>query len=356
MIFGAVSGYASSSGTLNDHFAVFFSVVVYLWHLLVLPWLLLGILVNILPWLSRVWVRQMALPQAPASEVDSSRRRFLGALLLGPPMITAVTTGVAWLQLRYFRVRKMAITFAELPADLEGFKIVHVSDLHVGRFTYGDVLNQIVTVTNGLNADLVVVTGDLVNFSLTLLPEALKVVKQLKARHGVYVVEGNHDLLEDGEAFRRQVRSADCQLLADEAASLSIGAASLRIIGTRWTGGLEEGSTHEEHPGQVALVQQRLEGLMEQGAFHLLLTHHPHAWWASRRAKIPLTFAGHTHGGQLMWDEERGLGPMLFHYWSGLYEAGESALVVSNGVGNWFPLRINAPAELIEVTLKKRMA
>jgi hypothetical protein len=66
---------------------------------------------------------------------------------------------------------------------------------------------------------------------------------------------------------------------------------------------------------------------------------------------MPLTISGHTHGGQLMWNERTGFGPALFRYWSGLYTRGESKLIVSNGVGNWFPLRINAPAELVHLTL-----
>ena len=68
---------------------------------------------------------------------------------------------------------------------------------------------------------------------------------------------------------------------------------------------------------------------------------------------MPLTLAGHTHGGQLMLTESIGAGPALFKYWSGLYRRESSALVVSNGVGNWFPLRVNAPAEIIHITLHR---
>ena len=71
-------------------------------------------------------------------------------------------------------------------------------------------------------------------------------------------------------------------------------------------------------------------------------------------ANIPLTLAGHTHGGQLMLSERFGAGPMMFKYWSGLYRRNNSALVVSNGVGNWFPLRNNAPAEIVHITLRRQ--
>jgi hypothetical protein len=83
------------------------------------------------------------------------------------------------------------------------------------------------------------------------------------------------------------------------------------------------------------------------------LAHHPHAFDAAAAAKIPLTLSGHTHGGQLMLSEQFGFGPAMFRYWSGLYRSGASQLVVSNGVGNWFPLRVNAPAEIIHITLRQ---
>ncbi|HEV8607078.1 MAG TPA: hypothetical protein VGQ99_17185, partial [Tepidisphaeraceae bacterium] len=84
----------------------------------------------------------------------------------------------------------------------------------------------------------------------------------------------------------------------------------------------------------------------------ILLAHHPHAFDAAAARGIPLTLAGHTHGGQLMLTRHAGAGPVLFKYWSGLYRktSGE-ALVVSNGVGNWFPLRVGAPAEIVKLRL-----
>ena len=81
------------------------------------------------------------------------------------------------------------------------------------------------------------------------------------------------------------------------------------------------------------------------------MAHHPHAFDLAAEAKIPLTLSGHTHGGQIM-PAGRGFGQMMYRYWSGLYDKGPSKLIVSNGVGNWFPLRINAPAEIVEITLR----
>ena len=93
--------------------------------------------------------------------------------------------------------------------------------------------------------------------------------------------------------------------------------------------------------------------LRDPAAFPILLAHHPHAFDRAAAHGFPLTLAGHTHGGQVMLTPEFGAGSAMFRYWSGLYEKSGCALVVSNGTGNWFPLRVNAPAEIIHLTLRK---
>jgi predicted MPP superfamily phosphohydrolase len=87
-------------------------------------------------------------------------------------------------------------------------------------------------------------------------------------------------------------------------------------------------------------------------AFRILLAHHPHAFDPAADMGIPLTLSGHTHGGQIMLTPNWGAG-RVFKYWSGLYEKDRAKLVVSNGVGNWFPLRIGAPAEIVHLTLRQ---
>jgi len=85
--------------------------------------------------------------------------------------------------------------------------------------------------------------------------------------------------------------------------------------------------------------------------FPILLAHHPHSWDEAAARGIPLVLSGHTHGGQIMLTPTIGAGPLRFKYWSGLYQKPGSSLIVSNGVGNWFPLRVNAPAEILHITL-----
>jgi predicted MPP superfamily phosphohydrolase len=250
--------------------------------------------------------------------------------------------------LNQFRVRHLVVPIRDLPRDLDGTTIAHVSDMHVGRFTSGRVLREMVRVVNELRADLVLLTGDLINDALTTLDEGIDLVRALDPRLGLYLIEGNHDLIENASEFERRVKASGIPFLLDESAIASVHGVPVQLLGLSWT--RRHGANHDEAISRSvrALLQQR-----RPDVFPILLAHHPHAFDAAAEAGMPLTLSGHTHGGQLMLNEQLGFGPVLFRYWSGLYTRGESKLIVSNGVGNWFPVRANAPAELIHLTLRR---
>jgi predicted MPP superfamily phosphohydrolase len=246
-------------------------------------------------------------------------------------------------QLREFRIRPIDLALPSLPPELNGLRIALVSDLHVGTFTSGQTLKRIVEDTTRLDADLVLLPGDLINNALADLSDALDAVSNMESRYGSYLCVGNHDLIEDGAEFVRRVR-ARAPLLVSESRILSIRGQQIQLLGLPWS---------RDDAGIVTSVRQ-LARQIAPHAFPILLAHHPHAFDAAAAVGIPLTVSGHTHGGQLMLSDAVGFGPLMFRYWSGLYckpaENGAS-LVVSNGVGNWFPLRIGAPAEIIHLTL-----
>ena len=278
-----------------------------------------------------------------------TRREFLGAAAaITPPLLTLGLTGIALSQLNQFRVRRLVVPIRDLPRDLDGTTIAHVSDMHVGRFTSGRVLREMVRVVNEFHADLVLLTGDLINDALTTLDEGIDLVRALDPRLGLYLIEGNHDLIENASEFERRVKASGIPFLLDESAIASVHGVPVQLLGLSWT--RRHGANHDEAISRSvrALLQQR-----RPDAFPILLAHHPHAFDAAAEAGMPLTLSGHTHGGQLMLNERLGFGPALFRYWSGLYTRGESKLIVSNGVGNWFPVRANAPAELIHLTLRR---
>jgi predicted MPP superfamily phosphohydrolase len=204
-----------------------------------------------------------------------------------------------------------------------------------------------VRVVNELRADLVLLTGDLINDALADLDQGLELVRSMEARTGLYIIEGNHDLIENGTEFERRVRASGIPFLLDQSQVISVRGAPIQLFGLSWT------RAHENRDRAIGDAVRQLLAQRQPEAFPILLAHHPHAFDAAAEGLIPLTLSGHTHGGQLMLNEQVGFGPALFHYWSGLYTRGESKLIVSNGVGNWFPLRTRAPAEIVHITLRQ---
>jgi predicted MPP superfamily phosphohydrolase len=205
---------------------------------------------------------------------------------------------------------------------------------------------------NDLRADIVLLTGDLINSSLDELPEAVATVRQFSAPGGVYTIEGNHDLFNGREEFEQRVKASGLSLLVNETAEIKLRGHPVSLLGLRWGGpgiyGARPRSTEEGIRASVAelLAVRNLE------AFPILLAHHPHAFDSAADAGIPLTLAGHTHGGQLMLNEETGFGPMMFRYWSGLYSRATAISLFPTGSETGFPLRTSAPAEVIHITLR----
>jgi predicted MPP superfamily phosphohydrolase len=275
-----------------------------------------------------------------------SRRQFLGVVLAAaPPMLDLSLATIAMRQLDRFRIRRFVLPIAGLPSDLHGLTIAQVSDMHVGRFTSGRVLREMVRVVNEFRADLILLTGDLINDALADLDHGLELVRSMEGRSGIYLIEGNHDLIENGAEFERRVKQSGVPFLLDESAIVTIRGAPVQLLGLSWT------RVRENRDAAIAASVRRLMSQRQPESFPILLAHHPHAFDAAAEASLPLTLSGHTHGGQLMLNEQCGFGPALFRYWSGLYSEGASRLIVSNGVGNWFPLRVRAPAELVHLTL-----
>ncbi len=328
-------------------------VVVIAWHFFELAVLLsLGIVracAWMVPAMARVTGARRNRPVAtPASENSLTRREFIGACAaLAPPLFTVGLTGVALTQLNHFRVRRFTLSIPALPRALDGITIAHVSDIHVGCWTRGRVLREMVNTTNALRADLVLLTGDLIHYDLADLSEGIALVKAMEGRYGLWMIEGNHDLFDNGGEFERRVKAAGVPLLLDESAVANVRGYPVQFFGLGWM------DAYAWQCDQVTAFQMR--ELMKQrqpDAFPVLLAHHPHAFDAAVKADLPLTLSGHTHGGQMMFDSQHGVGPALFRYWSGLYTRGRSQMIVSNGVGNVFPIRINAPAEIVHLTLR----
>jgi predicted MPP superfamily phosphohydrolase len=315
----------------------------FLWQLLVVPVVLLviGLVELLLWWRSR---RRVVVP------VDTDRRKLMTAMFgLAPPLATLGLTGIAQTQLGKFRVRELAVDLADWPAALNGFTIAFVADVHNGPFTTPKMLEDLVERTNTINrgapADLVLFGGDLINTSLRDLPEAMEMIKALRGRLGTLAILGNHDVMDNGYTFISTMDKSGIPLLRDQVATVHDRALGGRfqVLGVDW----QAGDPAINRSVQNSAAQR------DVNLFPICLAHHPHAWDEAVRQGLPLVLSGHTHGGQIMLNDRIGAGPLRFRYWNGVHQRSGSQLIITNGVGSWFPLRVNAPAEILKLTLNR---
>lgn len=254
-------------------------------------------------------------------------------------------------------LKHITFTSPDLPPYFDGYRLVQITDFHLGSFPPGnDFVQKVVDATNNEEPDMILFTGDLVNNQASEVEPYLDTLGQLHASDGIYSIWGNHDYCEYGNnhsigALKRNRRmlygyqeSLGWHQLMNEHHVVSHGMASIAVIGV-------------ENPGQPPFtnrsnLKKAMKGL-KPDMFKILLSHDPHHWRREVVGKnIQLTLAGHTHAGQLKigkWTPAR----MAFKEWGGAYRIGEQMLYVSSGIGGSFPFRLGAWPELTVITLKR---
>jgi uncharacterized protein len=267
-----------------------------------------------------------------------------------------------------FRVRPVTIRVPSLPEDLDGLTIAHLTDLHAGHFLPSEAIARTADAANALKADLVVFTGDLIDRGLIdRLPLGLELLRRLDPRNGLAVIEGNHDILDDADAFEQQIQALtlprmafllDDQMVFQVPSKRTPGKlVPVQFLGISWGEYLVDEvmgrrKTLRKNADEItAALVQKVAAKRRADAFPILLAHHPHAFDAAVEANLPLTLSGHTHGGQIMLTPHIGGGPLRFKYWNGVHARNGCQLVICNGIGAWFPIRMNAPAEILHITL-----
>ncbi|MEX2673056.1 MAG: metallophosphoesterase [Phycisphaeraceae bacterium] len=247
-----------------------------------------------------------------------------------------------------FCLNRRTILLDDLPDELCGLTITHLSDLHVGELMTPEHLPHIVEAVNTMGSDIVAVTGDFIDYSNEYVPAVVEAMKQLQAPLGVYHVLGNHDYLHDAKPLKDAFHEAGLNLLLDDVVTIKHEDRRIAIGGTDWA---RAGSTISRHVRKTARKMPRND-------LSLLLAHHPHSFDAACACGIDLTLSGHTHGGQLLLSKKRGakgsigLANLGFKYTRGHYRRGASNLFISSGVGSWFPLRFRCPAEITVLELQ----
>lgn len=229
---------------------------------------------------------------------------------------------------------------ANWPRDFDGLRIAHISDIHFGHLLGEARLLQAIDAVRAVNADLIAITGDLVDLSAHEAPLLFERLALLQARLGVFVVLGNHDHLDHPRQIVRGARAAGLIPLMDESVRAG-GRDGLLVAGIDWA-------------KSIPACGQRLRKC-GMGRADLLLAHNPKAFVAAEERGIPLTLSGHTHGGQVARRANRRHNLVFTQRLSaGHYHVRESHLYVTNGVGAWFPLRVNCPPEIAVIEMHAR--
>jgi predicted MPP superfamily phosphohydrolase len=280
-----------------------------------------------------VWIGRSVAGRAP---LDPGRRQLLRRAIGGVAAATASgLTGLAiGSALSRVRVKPVEVPLAKLPRELDGFTIAQITDVHVGPTIGRAFMTRIVDEVNALDADVVAITGDLVDGPPSELGDAVSVLKNLKARRGVFFITGNHEyytgVVDEWFDF---LRGLGIRVLVNERVAID----GLDLAGV-------SDYSHDQN------IPAALEG-RDASRPLVLLAHQPRAIREAAAHGVDLQLSGHTHGGQIWpW---RYMVLLQQPFVAGLAKEKDTWIYVSKGTGYWGPpMRLFTPAEITRVVLR----
>ena len=274
----------------------------------------------------------------------SSKEFATATALLVPSCALAITVIGMWNARRTASVVKVDVPIAGLPGALHGFTIAQVSDIHVGSTIKGPYVDSIVKAVNRLNADMIAVTGDLVDGSVAELGPHVSPLANLSSRHGTFFVTGNHEYYSGAHAWIVELRRLGLRVLMNEHVVLKHDTAALVIAG------VTDVSAHHFDPAHRSSPEVAIADAPDHILIRVLLAHQPRSAFEAANAGFHLQLSGHTHGGQF-W-------PWNFFvrlqqpFTAGLHRLNDLWVYVSRGTGYWGPpKRFGAPSEITHLRL-----
>ncbi len=289
----------------------------------------------------------LARRTAGAAALAQDRRLFLTRIAASAAgAIVAAGSAIA---LRSGRrpppIKPLTIRLPRLAAEQHGFTIVQLTDMHVGPTLGRGFVQDIVDRTNALSPDLIAITGDLVDGSVADLGPAVAPLAQLRAKHGVFFVTGNHEYFSGAAAWVNELTRIGIRVLQNERVSIGNGSASFDLAGVD-----DPTAVHYGGLPHGAAVERALAG-RDLARELVLLAHQPKSALDAEPFGVGLQLSGHTHGGQL-WPFSL-LVRLQQPFSAGLYQHRGSQVYVSRGTGYWGPpMRLRAPSEITHVRLE----
>jgi predicted MPP superfamily phosphohydrolase len=297
-----------------------------------------GILISIYAILSLTW----HLPP-----VDERRRHLLktaGRVAFAAPA-AAFGYGV-FVERLNLQGREVTLKIPDLPAGLDGLRIAQLTDIHLSAFFSVGDLERAIGLANEFRPQLAVVTGDLITRAGDPLDDGIDALRRLRADAGTFGCLGNHEIYAGAEDYaHRRALAHGIYFLRQQAAGLPFGDARLNLIGVDYQRNSERMLT-----GVETLVSRQPRTL------NLLLSHNPNAFLRAQQLGIPVTLAGHTHGGQVtveLLEQTANVARFVTKYVRGLYREQGSLLYVCPGLGTvGVPIRLQVLPEVALITLR----
>lgn len=285
----------------------------------------------------------------PADEVRSgsgfSRRDFLDGSAKAAMALPFAAGGYGtFIGRDGFEVRETELRVEGLAPDLDGVRIVQISDIHYGPYLDRKDLQRVVGMANELRPQLAFLTGDFITRQGDPLEECLDEVAKLRADSGVWACLGNHEEFAlCSDLTERYAAQKNIQVLRDRAQALRFGDSNINLIGV-------------DYQRQSRGYLKGIANLVDPSAYNLLLSHNPDVFPTAAAAGCDLTLSGHTHGGQITVEiVEQTVNPGRFFtpFVVGEYRIGEKAAYVTRGVGTVnMPMRIGAMPEIATLVLR----
>lgn len=275
---------------------------------------------------------------------EKYQRVFLKISLALIPIAAALALFGLYRGMALPAVREVELAFPNLPPSAENCRIAVLADLHADRVTRSEKIRRVVERTNGLEPDLTLVLGDLVDGTVEQRGQELLPLRDLRAKLGVYAIPGNHEYYSGYAPWRIFYSGLGLRLLENS---------HVRLPNGIFLAGITDPAARP-FGEPVPDLRKALHGIPEK-SFVLLLAHRPGSARSAAGAGVSLQLSGHTHGGMVFgidWVVSQFNGGFV----SGLYDVNGMKLYVSNGtlIWNGFPIRLGRESEITLITLKRK--
>lgn len=271
------------------------------------------------------------------------RRKFLSTVSCVAVTAPLVITATGAYTRHRFKLQEVDIPIYGLPKDLEGLKIVQITDVHLSPFLNVSEFARVIDMANETKANIAVVTGDLITAGGDPLDDALKQIARLKSDAGIFGCHGNHEIYARATGYATtEGKKLGIEFLRDAAQTLRFGDANLNLVGVDYQ--------RTRLPYLVGA-----EKLVQPDQVNILLSHNPDVFKVSKEIGYDLTLSGHTHGGQINMEilhENLNIARFVTPYTSGLYTEKGKSVFVSTGIGTvGVPVRFGAQPEVALIRL-----